>query len=175
MRTSSVVLLTLLAVFTLTASVGAQATTKVAYVDTQKLLVEAPGAQEARQTLEQDLAGYEAELKELEDELTRMITEFEQQQVMLAPETRRQREQAIRDKQQAYQRRAMELEDTYNRRQAELLDPVMQRLSLVIEEIRKEQGYGLVVDSAALLAADPELDITDKILERLRNSVDGGF
>lgn len=44
----------------------------------------------------------------------------------------------------------------------------MQRISEVIEELRKEGGYALVLDSAALLAADPALDLTAAVLTRLR-------
>lgn len=116
MRTFSLSVLGLFCGLALVAPIEAQTPFKIGYVDSQQLLSQAPGAQQARQALERDLARFEAELKELEDELTKLIQDFQQQQIMLSPDARRQREQAIRQKQQAYEQRAMELEDTYGRR-----------------------------------------------------------
>ncbi|MBI4544029.1 MAG: OmpH family outer membrane protein [Gemmatimonadetes bacterium] len=143
---------------------------KLAYIDSQKIMAEAPGAKEARQAFEKDMARYKGELDQLETDLKKMVGEYDQQQVMLSPEVKRTREEAIRTKQREFQQRAGQLEDQATKRQAELVQPIMTKISAVINEIRKEEAYSLILDAAAggLIAADPALDITEKVLTRLK-------
>lgn len=55
-----------------------------------------------------------------------------------------------------------------DRRRAELLEPIVVRVNEVIEEIRAERSYSIVLDVAAgVVAADTSLDITTAVLERL--------
>jgi len=143
---------------------------KIAYIDSRKLLPEAPGAREAQQSFEKDMERFKAELKPLEDTLKSMMDDYEQKQVTLSPEAKRQRQEAIRQKQLAYQQRADELEQRAAKRQQELFEPIMKRINQAIEEFRKERGYVLILDAAsgALVAADTALDVTDEVLARLK-------
>jgi outer membrane protein len=150
--------------------VAAQSGIKIGFINSQRLIAEAPGAREAQQTFERDMARFKGELEKLEGELKTMLTDYEQQQVMMSPDAKRQREEAIRQRQRAFQQRAGELEETAARRQDELVEPIMTRINSVIEEFRKEGGYGLILDTAAggIVAADPALDLTEQVLTRLR-------
>jgi Skp family chaperone for outer membrane proteins len=81
---------------------------------------------------------------------------------------RQQKEREIRDKQQEAATRQQELNVELDRRRAELLEPIVVRVNEVIEEIRAERGYSIVLDIAAgVVAADTSLDITTSVLERL--------
>lgn len=147
-----------------------------AYIDSRRIFAEAPGAEEARGKFDQAMAGYQQELKKLEDELQAMVTEYEQQQVMLSPEAKQQQQEEIRAKQTAYQQRAMELEQTAAERQAELMQPIMEQVNTVIGELREERGYTMVFDLAAgaIIAADTTLNITDTVLARLTGTPQSG-
>jgi Skp family chaperone for outer membrane proteins len=48
----------------------------------------------------------------------------------------------------------------------------MDRIDAVIQALRAEGGYSMILDSAAqgLIAADPALDLTAAVLERLRTA-----
>jgi len=145
---------------------------RIAILDSRALLAEAPGAEEAQAAFEADLARYQSELQQLETELTEMITQYEQQQAVMAAEARQSRQNAILQKQQQFEARAVELENQANQRQAELVGPIMDRISSVIEEFRRENGYALIIDiaSGSILAADSALDVTAQVLTRLRNT-----
>jgi outer membrane protein len=58
-------------------------------------------------------------------------------------------------------------------RQAELVKPIMQRVQTVIEAIRSEDGYSVILDvgaqSSVVVAADKRLDLTDRVLARLKS------
>lgn len=115
-------------------------TAKLGYINSQRIIAEAPGAQEARQAFEQDMNKARQQLEVLEDSLKTMVAEYEKQQVMLSPDARKQREDEIRQKQATYQQRAATLEEQMQRRQAELVQPIMERIETVLSEIRKEIG-----------------------------------
>lgn len=154
----------------LTLPAAAQGTPKIGFIDSRAIIQQAPGAQEAQRAFEQDMARYQAELETLENELKQQLESYEKQQVTLSPEARRQRQEEIRGKQIAYQQRAQQLEQTAAERQAELVEPIMERINTVISQIREAEGYSVIFDVAggAVVAADPTLNLTDKVLTRLQ-------
>ncbi len=150
--------------------VAAQGAPKWGYINSQRILAEAPGTREAQQAFERDMERYRGELEKLEQELQTQISDYEKQQNMLTAEQRQQREAAIRQKQQQFQQRAFELEQEAARRQQELVEPVMTAIQGVITKIREEGNYAFIFDvaSGAVISADPSLDLTDEVLTRLR-------
>lgn len=152
-----------------------QGAPRFAYIDSEAILQEAPGAQEAQRQFEQDMGRYRAEVQQLAEELQTLITRFEQQQLSLSPEVKERREQEIVDKQGSYQRRIQELENQASERQAELVEPIMEQISQVIEAIRTEGNYAIIFDAASrsFIAADPSLDLTEQVIQRLRSGTSG--
>ncbi len=151
---------------------AAQQPTRFAYINSQRILAQAPGASEAQQSFEQDMARYRTEVENLGRELEQMQSEFERQQGTLTPAVRQQRQQEMQQRFQTYQQRVSELEQTAQRRQAELVEPIMKRISEVIEQIRTEGNYAMIFDASAgsLITADPSLDLTERVLARLRTA-----
>ena len=147
-----------------------QAQAKFAFVDSRRIIAEAPGAKEAQATLNTELTGFEAQLKPLADSVQSMMAEYEQKSTLLSPDAKKQREDQIRQKQQAFQQRRAQLEQQIEKRQAELVEPIMDRIEKVIDEIRTQGGYAIIFDKAAnaMVAADPALDLTEQVLARLK-------
>jgi outer membrane protein len=145
-------------------------TVRLGYIDTQRILAEAPGTGEAQRAFEQDMERYRTELERLEAELETLQENLERQQATMSATVRQERQQEIQQRFIAYQTRRMELEETAQERQAELVGPIMERIMTVIEEIRIEGNYGMIFDAAAgaLIAADRNLDLTEQVLQRLR-------
>ncbi len=153
-----------------TATASAQSVPKIAYIDSRKIIQEAPGAKEAQATFQKEMQGYQAQLKIMEDSIKSLMSEYEQKQVMLSPEAKKQKEEEIRQKQATYQQKANDLEQKLNQRQSELVQPIMDKVKGVIEDLRKSGGYAMIFDAAGsgLVAADPALDLTDQVLARLK-------
>lgn len=154
----------------LAAPAGAQSSLKIGYINSQEIIQEAPGAQQARQQLEQQLTEYRQEVQQMGEELQDQIERYEQQQMTLSEEARQQRQEEIRQKQQEYQQRVQQLEDQAARRQQEVVAPIMQQINTVIEDIRREGSYTVIFDVAAqgIVAADPGLDLTAEVIRRLK-------
>jgi outer membrane protein len=146
--------------------------TKFAYINSQKIMMEAPGAAVAQKAFEQDMTKYRGEIDKMGKEIETMQGDFEKQRSTLSEPARQQRQQEIQTRVVTYQQRVGELEQTAQRRQAELVQPIMKRISEVIEEIRKEGSYAMIFDASAgaLITADPALDLTDSVVARLKTS-----
>lgn len=143
---------------------------RIGYIDSRKVIQEAPGSQEARQTLEREMGAYQTQLRAMEDSMQTMLTDYQQKSVMLSADAKKQREQELVQKQTAFQTRAQQLQETAARRQQELMQPIMDRIQTVISDVRQQDGYAIIFDMAAeaMVAADPALDLTNRVLERLR-------
>jgi outer membrane protein len=152
------------------APLAAQAPTRVGYVDTRRVIQEAPGAQEARATIEREMQGWQQQLQAMDDSLRTMMTDYQQRSLVMSADAKQRREQEIMEKQQGFEQRAQALQAQAGRRQQELMEPIMQRVEAVIGEVRQAEGFALVFDvaSEAIVSADPALDLTTKVIERLR-------
>lgn len=170
MKKTFPLLMAVMAVVVFALPVTAQTAPKIGFVNSQRILSEAPGAREAQQTFEREMQGYQQELGQMEEELSGLIEDYQQRQTMLSRDARREEELRIQGKQTELQQRAMELEEEAGQRQQELMDPIMERVQTVIEQIRAEGDYSLILDAAtgAFVAADPSLDLTDRVIARLR-------
>ena len=157
--------------FAATASTAAAQAPKYGFINSTQIVAQAPGAAEARQSLEAEMQGYRTELDKLEAQLDSLQTTYERQQASLSATARQERQQELQQKFAAYQQRATELQQTAQRREQELVAPIMQRIGGVIESVRLEDGYAMIFDAAAggvIVAADPALDLTEQVLAKLR-------
>lgn len=170
MRRTSFALMAL--AFLLSAGAVEAQTLKIAYVNSQEILLNAPGAEAAQQQFDQEMAGYQSEISQLETELSNLETALQQQQLTLSPEAKANREQQLQTKFQEYQQRSQQLQELANQRRAALIQPVMDDITEVIEQIREEGAYSLILDAAAgsIVSADPALDLTQEVIDRLQAS-----
>jgi outer membrane protein len=149
---------------------AAQAQTKIAYVNSQRLLAETPAAQQAQQALDSDLARYRAQIDSIEKAFDTQRQAFESTQSTLTAAVRTQRQTELQTRYTAAQQQVQQIQQTAQQRQQQLVEPVMKRINDIIEAMRKEQNIGIVLDAStgAFLAADPSLDLTEQVLARLR-------
>lgn len=143
---------------------------KIGYINSQEILASAPGAAAAEQQFNTEMQQYQAEIAQLETELQNMETALQQQQLTLSPEARANREQQLQQRFQEYQQRSAELQEIANQRRAALIQPVMDNITAVIETIREEGAYALILDAAAgsIVSADAALDLTQQVIARLQ-------
>lgn len=153
----------------LAAPLSAQAT-KIGYIDTRRVIQEAPGAVEARTTMEREAQGYQAQIKAMDDSLRAMAADYQQKSLVMSADAKQKREQELMQKREAFQQRAQDLQQAAQKRQEELMSPIMQKVEQIIGDVRKAEGYGIVFDiaSEAIVSADPALDLTTKVIERMR-------
>jgi outer membrane protein len=162
--------LSLSAVFAGTAA--AQAAPKFGYVNSAAILSQAPGRAEAEAQFNSEVKVYQAQLQRMSDSLQLLASAFDKEAPKLDSATREARASSIRGKEADYQKRAQALDQQMQNRQAELVRPLMEQLQKIIEQVRTEDNYAMIFDvgsqTSVIVAADKSLDITDKVLARLK-------
>ena len=164
----------MLALAVLASPADAQQATQgqIVFINSQQVLAAAPGAREAQATLEREMGEMRTQVQTMEQTLDSMMTVYDQRQVMLSPDAKREMQEQIRTRQREFQTRAVQLEEQASRRQAELLQPIMAGVQRVIDALREERGYALILDAAegGIVSADPTRDVTQEVLTRLRST-----
>jgi outer membrane protein len=149
--------------------VAAQSPLKIGYINSQVIIAEDPAATAAQEQFQREMVPFESELQTLEAEIAALMSQYQAQQITLTASARRTRQDAIVQKQQAYQERMAEIEAEAARRQQELVQPIMEGINNIIQEIRSAGSYTFIFDAAAggLIAADESFDLTGEVMERL--------
>lgn len=164
--------LALIAGAAMAASASAQATPKFGFINSAAILAEAPGRAEAENQFKNEVAAYQAQLQRMSDSLQTMAATFDKESPKLDSGIRASRAKTIQAKEADYQNRARTLDQTMQNRQAELIRPLMENLQKVIEQVRAEDNYSMIFDVASqtsvIVAADKNLDITQKVLARVK-------
>ncbi|MEX2466531.1 MAG: OmpH family outer membrane protein [Gemmatimonadota bacterium] len=155
--------------FLLVSGTAEAQTLRIAYLNSQEVMNAAPGSAEAQAQFDREMQEYQAEIQQLEEEIESLEQQYQQQQLTLSPEARANREQQIQARLQQYQQRGTQLQEQAARRRAELVQPVMDEITEVIEQMREEGNYALILDVAAgsIVSADPALDVTEEVIRRL--------
>lgn len=155
------------------ASQSPPASSKIGYINSALLLQQAPGRAEAEAQFEREVGKYRLQIQRMDDSLRTLMASFDRDALKLDSATRETRRTSIAQRETEYQARARGLDSTMQARQAQLVKPIMERVQTVIEAIRAEDGYAVILDVGAqvsvVVAADKRLDLTDRVLARLKS------
>jgi len=150
-----------------------QASQRIAYVNPQALFEAAPGRAEAEDAFRKETEGFRAELGRLQSDLQQAVAAYQKAEPTLTAADKTRRQTALQAKQDSMQARQQQLEQRANQRQSELMAPIMESVRKVLEDIRAEDGYAMILSSepgtSPILAADKNLDITERVVARLRS------
>lgn len=153
-------------------SLAAQQSVKIAYVNPQALFENAPGRVQAESTFARETAGFRTELTRLGESLQQAVQAYQREQASLTPAQRETRERTLRAREDSLRGRQQQLEEQAARRQGELMAPIMESVRKVLEDIRVEDGYAMILSSepgqSPILVADKNLDITERVVARLK-------
>jgi outer membrane protein len=146
---------------------------KIGYINSALLLQQAPGRAEAEAQFDREVGVYRQQIQRMDDSLKTMMAAFDRDAPKLDSVTRETRRTSIGQRETEYQQRARGLDSTMQARQAQLVKPIMERVQTVIEAIRAEDNYAVILDVGAqvsvVVAADKRLDLTDRVLARLKS------
>jgi Skp family chaperone for outer membrane proteins len=147
---------------------------KIAFIRSQEILSQTPGFATAESTLAREIAGFRAEVEKLQRQMDSATTAFDQQAIALSPAAKQTKQRELQALAQRFQQRSGQLQDQAAQRQQELLAPINARIRAIIDGIRAEGNYSIIFDVDApggvLVAADPALNITARVIQRLQGS-----
>lgn len=150
---------------------GATAAPKIAFINSREILQRTPGYAVAESTYLKEVEGFRTEVQKLQQQLDSAVQLFDQQALVLSPSARQTKQRELQQMQQRMEQRTNELQDRARQREQELLQPIQARVHSVIQGIRAELNYSLILDADAagglIAASDPALNITARVLQRL--------
>ena len=143
---------------------------KMAFVNMAILLDNAPGRTQAESTYARETRSYSDQLKKMNDSLNTLFTSYQKAEPTLTAAQKETRQKAMRDLQGALQEKQQQLSQQAQQRQNELMAPIMEQVKKVLDDIRTEDGYAMIItgDPNLILSYDKNLDITDRVVARLR-------
>ena len=153
---------------------GAQGATqmKIGYVNTQALMEAAPGRADAEALLKKEGDSYQAVLQKMQDSLNTMLTKYQKDEPTLSAAAKKKAQDNMQGLETEIQGKNLQLQQQFQNRQNEVLAPIQDIVRKVLEDIRVEDGFAMILDKTPgqtpIIVADKNLDITDRVVSRLR-------
>ena len=138
---------------------------KVGFVNSQKILNEAPQATRAKKKIEKDFEKRDQDLQKLAKQLQGMQEAMEKNALTTAESDRRTKEREFNDLNREFQRKQREFREDLSQRQNEETAAIFERVNKVIRQIAEAEKYDIIFQEAVY--ANPRIDITDKVLKAL--------
>jgi outer membrane protein len=163
----------LIALGPVVARAQAQTGLKIAFISSQQILEQTPGYTAAESTFKKEYQSYQDEVQKLRQQLDSAVQAFSKQEIALSSSAKQAKQRDLQQMQQRLEQRTNELQEKTQTRQRELMQPIQARVNGVIQGLRAEGNYSLIFDADSpgsnIVAADPGLDITAKVIERLKS------
>ncbi len=141
------------------------ANTKVGFVNTEKLLREAPLSVTAQKKLEREFATREQELQKLAKQARDLQGQLDKDGVTMSDSERKTKERDLGNLNRDLQRQGREFREDLNLRRNEELGQIQERARKAIQEIARAEKFDLIVEQAVYV--DPKNDITDRVMKAL--------
>ena len=144
---------------------------RIAYVDTRKILEQAPGRPEAEAVLQKEFASLQDQLKKMNDSVIKAFGVYQGLPAATPQAEKDKRLQAMQDRQAQLQQKQREADAQMTADQAEMLQPFLDQIKIMLEDLRVEGRWTYILEGgqgAAIVAADKNLDITDRAIAKLR-------
>lgn len=164
-------LLVMLAVLML--PLGLALAQKYAFVDTEYILNNIPNYKAAQDQLDKISQEWQKEIESKYAEIEKMYRDYQAERVLLAEDMRRQREEAIVNK----EKDVKELQKNYfgqdgalYKKRQELVQPIQDEIYKAIKDLATESGYAAIFDTSSgptLIYTNPRYDISDEVLQKL--------
>jgi len=155
-------------------SAFAQGPAKFAYINSQQVLQQAPGRTELETQLKKEMDVYSRRMTVMEDSVELLMTALQKDLATLTPAVRTQREDVIQKKRLAFSQEASQLQQKAADARETISRPLMEMFNKVLNDVRAEDGYAFVFDvgseAQVIVAADKNLDITEKVIARMRTA-----
>ena len=152
---------------------GAQGSTlKIGYVNTQLLMEAAPGRADAEALLKKEGDSYQVMLQKMQDSLNTMLAKYQKDEPTLSAAAKKKAQDGMQGLETEIQGKNLQLQQQFQNRQNEVLAPIQDVVRKVLEDIRVEDGFAMILDktpgNTPIIVADKNLDITDRVVSRLR-------
>ncbi len=150
---------------------------KIAYIDSDKIMMQSDATMEAQAILMEERQKWEAEVMEMDAQLEELVKDYQASEFVLTETGKKEAEDKINELGALRQQKVTEYfgeNGKFFQKQNELLEPILTKLKNVIENISIDNNYSLVLDvaSGGVLYGDTNLDITDEVLDAFNKAIE---
>jgi outer membrane protein len=141
-------------------------TTKIAFVDVQRVLAKSAGGAAAREQMERERATMQKQVDGHRVELEKLKDDLEKKGQLLSADARKEKQDTLERKVRDVRRLVDDLQKELQKKEQDLLGKVLRDLDGVIQKIGKEKGYLLIVErkQGGIVYGAAEADLTDEII-----------
>ncbi len=151
------------------ASASAANDLKIGYVDTARVLKEAPQSETARKKLKDEFNPRDEKIVDMQNRLKAMTEQQERDDKVMSNTARRKLERDILTLKRDIKRAKEEFTEDFNLRRNEELAKLQRIIQKTTVDLAKDRGFDVVL-SESVLYSSKRVDITDLVLERLRKA-----
>jgi outer membrane protein len=144
---------------------------RIAFVDTRKILDQAPGRPEAEAVLQKEYTSLQDQLKKMNDAIVKSFGDYQSLPATTPQAEKDRRLKTVQDKQTEMQAKQQEFDTQLTTHREELLQPILDQIKIVLEDLRVEGKWTFIFDvgqGASIVAADKNLDLSDRAIAKLR-------
>jgi outer membrane protein len=138
---------------------------KIGFVNTEKLLREAPLSVAAQKKLEREFAARDQELQKMAKQARDLQAQLDKDGVTMSDSDRKNKERDLGNLNRDLQRQGREFREDLNLRRNEELGQIQERARKAIQDIARAEKFELIVEQAVYF--DPKIDITDRVMKSL--------
>src|SRR5438067_7896296 len=141
-------------------------TTKIGYIDVQRVLARSAAGVAAREQLEKERGTIQKDMDGRRQELEKLRDEIEKKGPLMSADARREKQEQFDRKRRDAARAADDYQKELEKKEGQLLQKVLQEVGGVIEKVGKEQNYYMIVEkrNAGVLYAANDADLTDEVI-----------
>lgn len=141
---------------------------KLGFVNAAKVLEEAPQAKDARERLEREFAPRDKELVSAQQDLKKMEDKLARDGAVMSESEQRKVEREILNAKREIKRSQDEFREDFNIRRNEEFGKLQRRVYEAIVSLAKQDNFDVIFGDGVIFASE-RVDVTDKILERLKS------
>ncbi|MEW6120337.1 MAG: OmpH family outer membrane protein [Pseudomonadota bacterium] len=138
---------------------------KIGFVNTERLLREAPLSVAAQKKLEKEFAPREQELQKLAKQARDLQAQLDKDGVTMSDSERKSKERDLGNLNRDLQRQGREFREDLNLRRNEELGQIQDRARKAIQDIARTEKFDIIIEQAVFV--DPKSDITDRVMKAL--------
>jgi outer membrane protein len=150
------------------ATAGVPQATRIAVVNSERILRESGPAKAAQSKLEQEFSKRDHDLQDMAAKLKAMSDQLDKSGPTMSTADRSLKQTQLAQLDADFQRKQREFRDDLNQRRNEELAAVLDRANKVIKQIAEQDHYDLILQEAVYVS--PRIDITDQVIKVLGSS-----
>lgn len=166
------IIIALVALMVMTAGISVAQTTKAAFVDSEKILGELPEAQKASQELGAMVKAWQDSVAGMQADFQKQVEDYQKQSSVMAATKKTEEEKRLNDLnlrwREFYTQKLDPQKGEAAQEREKRLAPIREKVLRAIEAVAKEDGFTFVFDRANVLFADAKVDLTYKVIDRLK-------